>query len=240
MIEQSPSILAAKTRGHFIILEGIDNCGKTTQSNMLKDYLQSHGRQVIKAREPGGTVAGEQLRKFLLQKRRKLLNPLTQTLVFYAARAEFMQQIVKPNLDKGITLITDRFEPSTYVYQGIVQGVKTQFINHLSRQIVSKSGYRPDLCIILDISAQESFKRGSNEDNKGQDLIYERQGIVFMEKLRRGYLKFAKSHSDYTRVLDGNLNKHDLHQQIISLVDALAQKNLTNQPDNNSYEFIRV
>lgn len=214
--------ISSMERGFFIVLEGIDNCGKTTQSRLLKEYLESRGLAVCQTREPGGTRAGEQIRRVLLRKRRKLLEPITQTLLFYAARAEFINQIVCPNLDKGVTVITDRFEASTYVYQGRVQGVRREVIDFLSLQVVGKSGYKPDLYIVLDILAKESFKRGANDDNKGQDLVYEKQGIEFMQKLRRGYLDFAKKFEGSKVVLiDGMQNRETISEKINKIVEQL-------------------
>src|SRR4051812_44238736 len=106
------------TKGKFIVLEGIDNCGKSTQAKMLEKYFKEQGIDVIMAREPGGTQIGEEIREVVLKPRDEMANPVTQTLLFYAARTEFMDQVVKPNLDAGNMVITDRFESSTYVYQG--------------------------------------------------------------------------------------------------------------------------
>ena len=100
-------------KGKFIVLEGIDNCGKTTQAKMLEKYFQEQGIEVVLAREPGGTQIGEEIREVVLKPRDKMANPITQTLLFYAARTEFMDQIVKPNIDAGKMVITDRFESST-------------------------------------------------------------------------------------------------------------------------------
>lgn len=210
-------------RGLFIVLEGIDNCGKTTQSKLLKQYFQNEGFKVIQTREPGGTEVGEEIRLVLIKNRKNLMNPLAQTLLFYAARKEFIENIVKQNLMKGINVITDRFEASTYVYQGIVQRVSKEFIDLMHHWIVTRSDCIPDMYIILDISAQESFRRNKNIDNKGQQFIYEKQGLKFMEKLRRGYKKYARENKN-TVLINGILDIQTIHQKIIQQVKILVNK----------------
>jgi dTMP kinase len=205
-------------KGKFIVLEGIDNCGKSTQAKMLEKYFQEQGAEVVLAREPGGTQIGEEIREVVLKPRDEMANPITQTLLFYAARTEFMDQIVKPNIDAGKMVITDRFESSTYVYQGIVQGVDLSLLDTLSEYCVKNSGAYPELFIIIDIPVQESLKRASNTDRAGQDLIYEKQGVEFLEKLRQGYLTYAQAHPETVKVIDGMQSKEDLFKEINSLL----------------------
>ena len=205
-------------KGKFIVLEGIDNCGKSTQAKMLEKYFQEQGTEVVLAREPGGTQLGEEIREVVLKPRDEMANPITQTLLFYAARTEFMDQIVKPNIDAGKMVITDRFESSTYVYQGIVQGVDLSLLDTLSEYCVKNSGAYPELFIIIDIPVEESLKRASNADRAGQDLIYEKQGVEFLEKLRQGYLTYAQAHPESVKVIDGMLSKEDLFKEITGLL----------------------
>ncbi len=206
------------TKGKFIVLEGIDNCGKTTQAKMLEKYFQEQGTEVVLAREPGGTQIGEEIRQVVLKPRDAMANPITQTLLFYAARTEFTDHLVKPNIDAGKMVITDRFESSTYVYQGIVQGVDLSLLDTLSEYCVKNSGAYPELFIIIDIPVEESLKRAGNADRKGQDLIYELQGVEFLEKLRQGYLTFAAAHPETVKVIDGMKSKEALFKEITSLL----------------------
>lgn len=205
-------------KGKFIVLEGIDNCGKTTQAKLLEKHFKDQGIDVVLAREPGGTQIGEEIREVVLKPRDQMANPITQTLLFYAARTEFMDQVVKPNLDQGKIVITDRFESSTYVYQGIVQGVDLSLLDTLSEYCVKNSGAYPDLFIIIDIPVEESLKRASNADRKGQDLIYEQQGVEFLEKLRQGYLTYAEAHPETVKVINGIQSKEDLFKEITALL----------------------
>lgn len=212
-------------KGKFIVIEGVDNCGKTTQSGMLKEYLEANGFVAIQTREPGGTEVGEEIRQVLLKNRPQIMDPVSQTLLFYAARKEFLNQVVKPNLDKGIIVITDRFEPSTYVYQGMVQKVNIGLLDVLHHQIVVTSGCQPDLTVVIDITAEESMRREQNVDNQGQVLIFEKQGLEFREKLCQGYRDFVIDqetvHEDWmgTFLINGMRNKEEIHNEIRELVD---------------------
>lgn len=206
-------------KGIFVVLEGLDNSGKTTQQQKLKDFCESIGWPVKVSREPGGTELGEELRTLLLRQRHPQpeIPPMAQALMFYAARQAFLEQVIKPNIDQGISVIADRFAASTFAYQGYAQGVNKALLQSLYRKIVSKSGYRPDLTVILDIPAAVSIARQENEDNIGQKLVFEDKGLVFAEKLRQGYLHFAGSHmamAENTHVIDGQQSVDDIHQQI--------------------------
>lgn len=203
-----------KNKGLFIVLEGIDNCGKTTQAALLKDYFEKQGREVVQTREPGGTQVGEEIREVLLKPRETMMDPISQTLLFYASRKEFLNVVVKSNLEKGKVVITDRFAASTFVYQGFVQGVDENFINNLHTEIVEKFASKPDLYVIIDLPAAESFKRDSNEDRKGQELIFEKQGLEFRTKLRDGYRKYAQDHEEVI-LIDGIRSKEEIFEEIL-------------------------
>lgn len=220
-----------KEKGLFIVLEGVDNCGKTTQSNLLREYFERQGLPVVLTREPGGTEVGEKIRKILLE-RDRLLDSITQTLLFYASRREFVVNIVKPNVERGVNVISDRFEPSTFVYQGIVQGVHEDLLHSLHLYVVrgvpthKKLGCEVDLCVVLDISAEESVRREANHDRSGQKLIFEKQGLKFLEKLRMGYSQYAKEYlalgdirGQNAVVLDGMRPKEVIHHEIVNLVE---------------------
>lgn len=207
-------------KGLFLVLEGIDNSGKTTQAALLKEYFEKLGREVIQTREPGGTKAGEEIRQVLLTDREKLLYPNTQLLLFYASRNEFLQEIIKPNLEAGKIVITDRFMPSSFSYQVEAQGADLELFDAVNQAVVLDSGLLPDLCVVIDITASESFARAKNSDNQGQDLIYEQQGLKFMEKIRQGYLKFAKIYKTKMNIklINGMQSKDKIHQQILNLL----------------------
>lgn len=198
-------------KGWFIVLEGIDNCGKTTQSNYLREFFESKGRKVIQTREPGGTEVGEEIRTVLLKDRPQMIDPVSQTLLFYAARQEFLKQVVKPRLDAGFVVLSDRFEASSYVYQGAVQNVPNKILDFLHSQVVAKQDCIPDIYFILDLPAQESFKRDTNPDNKQQVLVYEKQGLEFREKLRNGYLEYGEKNGI---IIDASRPKDEIFKHL--------------------------
>ena len=200
---------------------------------MLKEYLEDRGLSAVQTREPGGTQPGEEIRQVLLNPdRSKLLYPETQALLFYAARTEFLRDVVKPNLEQGVTVVTDRFDASTYVYQGYTQGVSGQLLDVLYRHIVIGSECKPDFYVILDITAEESYLREANADNQGQDLVYERQGLEFRRKLCEGYREYARGYVTFAMMgdasyaytdatlIDGMRNKDIIHREIVEMVDA--------------------
>lgn len=221
-------------RGLFIVLEGIDNCGKTTQAALLAKYLEEKGLPVLQTREPGGTEVGEEIRQVLLKPREQMMDPVTQLLLFNAARREFLQQVVKPAQEGGVHVITDRFDPSTYAYQVRAQGVSEELFYSLRRFVISNTDptvfWYPDLCIILDIPAEESKRRENNLDNKGQQLIYEMQGLEFANKVREGYKRYVEEYLQQGRnsftydakntvLLDGMKTVDVIHRDIVHLVE---------------------
>lgn len=224
-------------RGLFIVLEGLDNSGKTTQSKILKAVLEERGLDVVQTREPGGTEPGEEIRQILLKKGRpKPLYPMTQSLLFYSARVEFLNDVVVPNLSNGVTVITDRFDASTYAYQGYAQGASSEMLDLLYRHIVLASQCRPDVYAILDIPVEESRKRLKNADNDGQTWAYEEMGVEFAEKVRTGYLEYAKGYvtslaygtvehaRSSAHLIDGMQPRNVIHDQLMQLVDMKMQE----------------
>lgn len=208
-------------RGLFIVLEGPDHSGKTTQSLLLKEYFEKMGLLVVQSREPGGTEVGEELRALLKKDRLKLMHPLTQILGFNAARNEYLTEFVQPNLDKGVTVISDRFNVSTFVYQGYTQGMDIKVIENLDQIVVGKR-CQPDFCAILDLPAELIMQR-VRENKKETSDIYDKQGLLFMEKIREGYLWFAKTHPVNVAVIDGTQGKEAIHEQVIGLVKRIRK-----------------
>ncbi|MDO8429338.1 MAG: dTMP kinase [Candidatus Daviesbacteria bacterium] len=210
-------------KGKFIVLEGIDNCGKTSQIDLLRDFLNEKGIQTVVSREPGGTEIGEEIRSLLLKDRKELIFPLTQALLFYASRAAFNSQVVLPNINKGVWVLSDRYYLSTEVYQGFVQGVTREILDDLHSRIVVEMNCEPDLYALIDITAQESFRRDGNLDNLGQSLVYEKQGLLFREKLRAGYLDCARSRKNVT-VIDGMQDKSKVNQELTALIGGMIRQ----------------
>lgn len=211
--------MTIKTKpGLFVVIEGIDNCGKTTQATLLREYFTKHDRNTVQVREPGGTEVAEEIRSIFLKDRDEIMFPYTQTLLIMAARSQILKYVIKPAMDDGKIVITDRFYPSTYVYQILTQGVDRSFIDAIEQHLEEITQASPDLIIILDIPVDVSLSRNENADRATQKTIYEKQGRQFAEKLRQGYLEFAKKFPDNSYVIDGTLSKEMVHQQILELV----------------------
>ena len=214
-------------RGLFIVIEGCDKAGKTTQMEMLEDYVKSQGREFVRTREPGGTEDGEKIRKFLLE-RDAILNPLSpneEALGFYLSRGIHLRKKVGPALEEGKDVGTDRLDASTFVYQGVVQKVDFNFLRSLRKYVVTDSGYKPDITIFLDITIEEYEKRLKLEKDPSKFLVYEQKGPDFMRKVLRGYRRYYcgldEEHvsNENLMPLNGMRSKELIHEDIKLVVD---------------------
>ena len=179
-------------RGKFIVIEGIDGCGKTTQIDEISKWLPNSGLMeknatLVKTREPGGSLLGEKLRNLILDNNKNNKpSSLTELLLYSADRAEHVSKIIKPALEKKNWVISDRFSDSTLAYQGYGRKINLEIIKNLE-SIVCQGEY-PDLTIFLEISAEESIFRRKN-------LIPDRmesEGIKFLQKVNEGFKLIAK------------------------------------------------
>jgi len=178
---------ATPERGLFIVLEGGEGSGKTTQAALLADWLNGLGMPHRLGREPGGTPVGEAIRGLLLEERDLEMPAQTELLLMLAARAAFVQGVVQPALDRGEVMVADRFEYSTFVYQGIGRGLGLERTRELNR--FATGGIEPDLVLVLDVPPDEGVRR-QREGGKVADRI-EEEGEDFMARIREGYRKLA-------------------------------------------------
>lgn len=175
-------------KGIFITFEGIDGCGKSTQCEMLKDYLKESGKDFIFVREPGGTVIGERIREILLDKKNTQMTARTELLLFEAARAQITDEVIKPALDEGKIVLCDRFFDSSSAYQGMARGMGMDFVAGLN--MAATGGLKPDVTFFFDISAEEALERRGKR-GEASDRI-ELAGLKFQEDVRQGYIELAK------------------------------------------------
>lgn len=189
----------------LITFEGIEGSGKTTQIELLCDYLKKKGYSTIQTREPGGTAFGEALRAVLLQKGMEVL-PLSELLVFMAMRAQHVEEIILPALQDGKVVICDRFVDATYAYQGYGRKIDLGVIETLNR-LVTK-GMRPNLTILLNVSAERGLKRKAASAT--MDRI-EEEDISFHQKIKKAYEKLAKEDPKRFFVVDGSLKIDAIH-----------------------------
>ena len=195
----------------IITFEGIEGVGKSTQINLLKDYIQSRGLSASIFREPGSTAIGENIRSILLDSKENLSKE-SELLLMFAARAQLISEKVK--ISNTDFILFDRFYDASVAYQGYGRGLSVDFINNLISFINCP---QPDLTFLLDISVENGFKRKINDV---KDRI-ESSGDEFFEKVRQGYLKIAKSQPERIKVIDAMGSIDDINKEIIKEVSKL-------------------
>jgi dTMP kinase len=180
-----------KSHGFLITLEGIDGSGKTTQFKRLVKFLRRRGYKVRATREPGGTALGEKVRAILLASEDHL-SPLAELALFYAARAQHIEDVIQPALDRGEIVVTDRFNDCSLVYQGYARGLGVQVVRLLDRAICGP--VQPDLTLVLDLDARAALERAQRRENRrgAKPNRFEAEGLEFQERVRRGYRALAR------------------------------------------------
>jgi dTMP kinase len=185
-------------RGKFISFEGGEGTGKSTQAKRLAERLEAAGIATLVTREPGGTPLGEDIRGLILKDRPQ--DPLTELLLFAAARAEHMTAVIRPALDDGTWVISDRFIDSTRVYQGKLYAIEPELIAQLEDYTVGHD--LPDLTLILDLPPEAGLERATN---RGTLSRYDAERIETHETLRQGFLEIATAEPRRCVLIDANL-----------------------------------
>jgi dTMP kinase len=201
-------------KGVFLTLEGIDGSGKTTQMHNLVAYLEKSGRQVLSLREPGGTGIGESIRDILLNRDHTAMTIETELLLFAAARAQLVRQVIRPALDRGIWVICDRFMDSTSAYQGYGRSLDLAVIKQLEN--IAVGDCRPDLTFLFDVSVDVAEKRLADRKVKADRLDLESRS--FMEKTRQGYLRLAENEPERFRLIDAVGTEKQIEHQILKVL----------------------
>jgi len=202
------------TRGRLITLEGIDGTGKSTQIASLAAALRDAGFKVLELREPGGTSIGEAIRKILLDSRNTGMFQESELLLFTAARAQLVREIILPALLAGTWVICDRFLDSSLAYQGYGRGLDLAMIDTINSFAVD--GCRPDLTILLDMPVTSAATRLSNRQGKADRLDVE--SMAFMQRVREGYLAAAAREPGRFIIVDAEKPEEHLAQEIISKI----------------------
>ena len=185
-------------RGKFVTLEGVDGAGKSTHIEFIADSLGARGHHVVVTREPGGTDLAEQLRKAILQ---QPMQPLAETLLLLAARADHVVRVIVPALDAGHWVICDRFSDATAAYQGTGKGVSLELIERLSAAV--HPGLRPDRTLVFDCTYAVARQRLA-ASGKPLDR-FEREDRAFFERVRSAYLAQARAEPARIRVIDASV-----------------------------------
>ncbi|MDR0755558.1 MAG: dTMP kinase [Puniceicoccales bacterium] len=205
-----------KGKGIFITFEGCEGCGKTTQINLLSEYLQKANRSVVATREPGGTEIGERVRHLLIESAgADNMFPETELLLFAASRAQLVREVIGPSLKEGKIILCDRFLDSTTVYQGVARRLASETVRAVNAFAVGE--LMPDLTIVINISADESFLRVQRRKAGKCDRI-EKESIEFYKKVQEGYLCLAQRYPERFVLVDGLLGVKELSQRIWDIV----------------------
>lgn len=182
-------------KGRFITFEGSEGCGKSTQSKLLLDYLAAKGLTARLVREPGGVVISEKVRDILLDRKNTAMNKECETLLYMAARAQLVEEVVIPELAAGTVLVCDRFLDSTLAYQGYGCGVPVDVIRAMG--LFATKGIQPDLTFFLDLSAEEGLaRRGAERDR------IELRSLEYHARVREGYHRIARDEPGRVVVID--------------------------------------
>jgi dTMP kinase len=185
----------------FITFEGPDGSGKTMQIKPTADFLCSQGYEVFSAREPGGTSIGDQVREILMNLENTSMNPRAETLLFCAARAQLVDEVIRPHLERGEVVLLDRYADSTMAYQGYGHQNDLGLIRSLLA--FATGGLKPDLTLLLDIDPEIGLRR--RQENGGEWNRLDAYQLQYHQRVRQGYLQMADAEPDRWRLIDASL-----------------------------------
>ena len=209
-------------KGIFISLEGIEGTGKTTQGRLLADYLRGKGIAVTRTEEPGGTPISLKIREILLSPESGEMAPVTELLLYNAARVQHLREIISPALERGDVVITDRFSDSTVAYQGYGRGIALELIDSLD--LIATQRTRPEITLLLDIDVETGLRR-NRRVNKRDRL--ELEDVSFHEKVRKGFIGLAAKDTHRIKVIDASGDVETVHKNIVAVIEDFFSKRET-------------
>lgn len=213
------------TRGLFISLEGGEGSGKTTQIKAIQAALTAQGRDVVVTREPGGTKEAEKIRALLVQRDGGDWSPEAECLLFFAARAMHVRDLIRPALDRGQVVITDRFTDSTRAYQACGRQVDKDWIERLNALVLGD--FAPDLTLILDLPVETGLRRSgrrlaaSTGDGGHAEDRFERLDLDFHHRMRDGYLAVARAEPERCCVIDADRPADAVTRDILATIGTI-------------------
>lgn len=209
--------MAGWTGGCFITLEGGEGAGKSTQARRLAERLEGIGREVVRTREPGGSPRAESIRDVILSGAVKPLGPAAEAIMFFAARLDHLEILIRPALARGAVVVCDRFLDSTRAYQGVLGHVEPGLLSGLERVVVGAD--RPDLTLILDLPPGQGLERAAARRTSAEAPDrFEREGEGFHERLRAAFRTIASSEPGRCRLVDASRPVADVGDAIWSAV----------------------
>jgi dTMP kinase len=203
-----------KQRGRFISIEGGEGAGKSSNIAVIRARLQEAGKTVVVTREPGGTPLAEEIRALLLAQRSEPMCSATELLLVFAARAQHVQAVILPALERGDWVLSDRFSDATLAYQGAGRGMDASAIDTLSRLVLH--GFKPDLTILLDLPVACGMQRAAG---RGAPDRFESEEWAFFERVRSSYLDMAAREPVRIRRVDASVSLPDVERAVIALVN---------------------
>jgi dTMP kinase len=216
--------------GVFITFEGLDGCGKTTQLALLAGKLEEKGYSVVRAQEPGGTRVGREIRKILLDGASADLRPLPELLLYFASRAQNVEEVILPALEAGRIVLADRFTDASMAYQGYGRGLGPEVVSALDK--IACRNLVPDVTFLIDIDAETSVRRalGRNAAAAADESRMEREDLDFHRRVREGYLAISKKEPERVVVIDGCRGTQEIAAEIWSIAGKFlaARKSLKN------------
>lgn len=200
-------------KGFFISLEGGEGAGKSTQNKHIVDWLAGQGLEVVEAREPGGTVVSEQIRRVLLDTRNAGLGATAELLLMFAARSQLVEEVILPALAEGKVIVCDRFADASYAYQGGGRQLGSETVEVVEKLVLKD--LQPDLTLLFDIPVEEGMKRVAG---RGEADRFEIESVRFFERVRTAYLDRAKANPQRFRIIDASLGQAGVWLQVKTIL----------------------
>lgn len=200
----------------FIVMDGGDGAGKSTQIRKLVERLEASGRDVVTCRDPGGTEVGESVREILLHRHTLEIGRMSEMLLYMAARAQLVESVIRPAIEAGKTVVSDRFLLANVVYQGYGRGLDVPTLWEVGR--IATSGLEPDLTIVFDVPPETAIERISDEPDR-----MEGQGADFHARVRAGFLEESRRRPDRIAVIDASPSIEAVHEAVWSAVEKVGR-----------------